>query len=164
MPIYRTEGTLTGFIQTKNIGLAQDYLTQDNMTKYLDEPLQGVVEHIQWHLHGDGHKYYVEAFVNRELTDDELKQLADWTSGQNSDGLGEGFEQQEFAEDEGDEDADCYNCDGSGQVETASVQSGEESEVEDCPTCDGAGYFEAEHGGMISFDWKTNKSTFTRVV
>ena len=34
----------------------------------------------------------------RELTEQELEKLSDWISGQNSDGLGEGFEQQDFAE------------------------------------------------------------------
>lgn len=95
--IYRTSGALTGTIEPENVELAQAYLTEDDMTRYLDEPLRGVVERIQWHLNHDGHTYYVEAIANRDLTDDELAQLAAWVSGQNSDGLGEGFEQQDFA-------------------------------------------------------------------
>lgn len=138
MPIYKTSGTLTGTIEPDNIVMAQDYLQNDDMTQYLDPNLQEVVERIQWTLNIDGHTWFVEAFATRELTEVELKQMSDWVSGQNSDGLGEGFEQQEFAEIRGDRDCGCpwYT------------------------TC-GCGSF--EDGGMISFDWQTNDCTFERI-
>lgn len=99
MPIYQTSGTLTGSIDTEEkVAQAQDYLQNDDMTQYLDEPLSDVIERIKWYLNNDGHTWYVEAISARVLSDQELKQLSDWVSGQNSDGLGEGFEQQDFAE------------------------------------------------------------------
>lgn len=112
--IYRTEGVLTGTIERENLAEAQAYLTEDDMTQFLDEPLKSAVALIRWNLNSDGNSYYVEAICHRELDDAELKQLADWTSGQNSDGLGEGFEQQDFAWDRGDSyDDDEYDEDGS---------------------------------------------------
>jgi hypothetical protein len=128
--IYRTKGVLTGTIESENVAAAQDYLTNDDMTQYLDQPLRDAVALVRWNLNSDGHTYYVEAICHRELNDDELKELAEWTSGQNSDGLGEGFEQQDFAwVDDSYDDDDEY-----------------------------------ESGSMVSFDWKTNDSTYERVV
>lgn len=98
MPIYKTSGTLTGTIEPGNVSLAQEYLQSDDMTQFLDEPLKAKVERIQWHLNADGETWYVEAFTPAPLSPVELDLLALWVSGQNSDGLGEGFEQQEFAE------------------------------------------------------------------
>lgn len=133
MPIYQSTGQLTDAIPHEHVEAAQAYLAQDDMTQYVDESIAGAVERVEWRLHHNGRDYTVEAVTSRELTDDELRVLAEWTSGQNSDGLGECFEQQDFAWVEGpdpdeDEDEDYY-----------------------------------EDGHMVSFDWKTNKSTFTRV-
>ena len=125
MPIYQSTGCLTGTVS--DVAAAQNYLLRDDMTKYLDPPLSEAIERIQWNLYSNGHDYVVEAIASRELSPDELKQLATWVSGQNSDGLGEGFEQQDFAE--------LYYGD-----------------------------FEDEDWEMVSFDWQTNDSTFTRVV
>ena len=140
MPLYRTTGKLTGTIERENVGLAQGYLAEDSMAQYLDPPLEGVVEVLTWTLDGNGRDYKVEAFTTRELTEAELKQLASEVSGQNSDGLGEGFEQQAFAEIDAGDCGDCDSCENG-------YSCGEDS-----------------YGGMISFDWKTNDSTFTRVV
>lgn len=158
MPIYKTSGQLTGTILPENIEAAQRYLTFDHdgtpidMAQYLDEPLASVVESLDWFLSVNGRDYSVTAFTKRELAEDELAKLGEEVSGQNSDGLGEGFEQQEFAEDEGEDEVECLNCGGSGELND-----------ETCVSCDGAGYFEAERGNMISFDWNTNKSEFVRV-
>jgi len=133
MPIYENKGTLTGTIEPENVSEAQRYLqfnhdlTPADMEQYLDPPLKGVIDSLMWHLDHDGHHYRVVAFANRELSDAELEQLAGEVSGQNSDGLGEGFEQQGFAE------------------------TGEEWDEDE------------ETSTMISFDWKTNDSKFTRV-
>lgn len=135
---YRAEGVLTSSIAEENLSAAQEYLQSDNMTQYLDEDLAPVIAFIQWRLHADGHAWSVDAHAIRELTDVELKSLADWVSGQNSDGLGEGFEQQEFAELRED-CGDCWNCENGYSCE------------------DESGY------GMISFDWKTNPCTFAQV-
>lgn len=142
MPIYKTQGTLTGTIEAENVGLAQAYLTQDDMTPYVhkhsDVPQPQDIEHIEWKLDGDGHKWEVTVFATRELSEPQLKELSSWVSGQNSDGLGEGFEQQEFAEGE------CGDCEGC--IDAARGWGG---------TCD--------EGSMISFDWETNDCAFTRV-
>ena len=133
--LYRTSGTLTGTIERNNVGLAQAYLTHDDMTQYLDDSIAPVIAHIQWNLLADGHNYNITAVAIRELTKDEQRVLSEWCSGQNSDGLGEGFEQQEFAE------TSCEGCD-------------------DCSEWDGC-----ESGwSMISFDWETNKLPWTLIV
>lgn len=155
--IYETKGTLTGTIAPENVSRAQEYLTEDDMTQYLDDELKGVVLFQQWQLGADGHHYTVIAVTSRELAEDELKLLADNTSGQNSDGLGESFEQQDFAEthDEGEED--CDDCEGGGYIIS------DEGLSAGCERCDGQGFFERENYGMISFDWQTNDSTYTLV-
>jgi L-rhamnose isomerase len=138
MGIYRSKGTLTGVIeQGENLRLAQEYLQSDDMTQYLEGDLKVAVERIQWYLDVDGHSYYVEAITRVPLSAEQLKELASWVSGQNSDGLGEGFEQQPFAEKHDGECGECYACESN----------------EPC---------ENDYTGMISFDWKTNKSEFTQ--
>ncbi len=44
---------------------------------------------------------YVDVVLNAPLNDSEVEEIKDWISGQNSDGLGEGFEQREIETDEG---------------------------------------------------------------
>ncbi len=145
MPVYRTQGKLTHPIAAENVPAAQRYLELDhddkpnNMHQYLDAPLEGVIELLEWRLDGNGHDYVVTAFASRELSDDELKQLASEVSGQNSDGLGEGFEQQDFAE-----------WGTGGDVPWYSRENPYDDEVN-------------EESGMCSFDWETNDSTFVRV-
>ncbi len=153
--IYTTSGHLTNAIESADdIALAQTYLTADDMTQYLDESLEGVVARIRWELSTNGEDYKVEAICVRELTDDEQRVLSEWVSGQNSDGLGEGFEQQDFAEIKNDAEQDCPNCDGSGCNEDDS----------ECDRCDGHGYFDTEQYAMCSFDWMTNKLPWTRTL
>lgn len=83
---------------------AQRYLRADNMWKYLPERLKNKISAIEWKLEEESFGVIL-AFCNAELTKNELAELSDWVKGQNSDGLGEGFEQQDFAmHDEGD----CY--------------------------------------------------------
>ena len=161
MPLYRTSGVLTGTIEAENVAQAQAYLTDDDMTQYLDKEC-GPIEHIEWKLEADGHNWSVTAYTQRELTDDELKALSSWISGQNSDGLGESFEQQDFAWDqEPAEEQDCSYCHGRGTV-TEFVD--EELTEKDCEECDGSGYFEEQDDGrMISFDWETNDCSLERV-
>lgn len=163
MPAYRTTGHLTGHIETENVAAAQHYLlfygdTPINMQQYLDPPLKGVVELLEWTLHADGYNYHVTAIANRELTDAELKQLSSEVSGQNSDGLGEGFEQQPFAELGGEEEVACEECSGNGDL-----FDDETEEYSHCENCDGNGYFNEDNYGMISFDWQDNILTFERI-
>lgn len=135
--IYR--GTLTGTVN--DVAAAQKYLTEDNMTRYLPaEQLLSVV-HIWWNLHADGHTYNVNAISMRELTDEEIDQLTDWVKGQNSDGLGEGFEQQPFADlSQEQEDPEWW----------------EDVDEHEPDICD---YEEM----MASFDWQTNETKFALV-
>lgn len=142
--IYVTKGQLTnGGISADRVADAQAYLTHDyngdprNMQQYLDAPLREAVVLLRWRLESNGLDWSVEAICNRELTDAELKQLGDEVSGQNSDGLGEGFEQQPFAE--GEREDDGYYDDNDEWVE-------EDDFV------------------MVSFDWQTNDHVFTRIV
>lgn len=155
MPIYRTKGVLTGTIEPDNVAKADNYLREFDMTEFLDENC-GPIEHIEWKLGPDGHQWNVTAFTRAPLTPDELKQLSEWVSGQNSDGLGESFEQQDFAElDNEDEETDCSQCDGSGVF-------GDDDEL-DCTRCGGDGVVYHESFGMISFDWEKNLCTFERI-
>lgn len=95
---YRAAGSLTEPVS--DIRAANEYLKRDDMTeyvKYSDLPHPEVVHHIEWSLVTEGH-WEVTVITDRALTDEESEKLSEWISGQNSDGLGEGFEQQAFAE------------------------------------------------------------------
>jgi hypothetical protein len=162
MPIYRTKGTLTGTIEPENVTAAQAYLTQYDMTQFLDRPLSDAIEHIEWKLEGDGHSWSVTAFATRQLVTAELEQLASWVSGQNSDGLGESFEQQSFAETENEDEVDCADCVGSGSVDSYDDEA-YTGEQETCDRCGGDGVLYHESWGMISFDWQKNDCVFERV-
>lgn len=96
---YRTEfGFKDGAsLRSDSVEEAAKYLHDDDMTQYIPDELKGVVTFVQWTL-DDVDKVHVDVYSNRELTDDERKSMTGWIEGQNSDGLGEGFEQQKFAE------------------------------------------------------------------
>lgn len=132
---YRYHGTLTGTVN--DVAAAQKYLTEDNMTQYLD--ICPSVVYIYWNLHSDGHTYDVTAISMRELTENEITELTEWVQGQHSDGLGEGFEQQPFAETPEDE-----------------PEWWEDADEHDPDLCD---YEET----MVSFDWRTNETKFALV-
>lgn len=113
--MYRTRGKLTNPVT--DLSLARAYLEQDDMTKYVGTwgdtvAIKDVVFDINWGLE-DEETWQVTVVTTRPLTDAESAALSEWISGQNSDGLGEGFEQQPFAEtfdrDQwGDIDEDSY--------------------------------------------------------
>lgn len=105
LAIYEIKGTLTGTIEPENVAAAQEYLKgprdDQDMTPYLhmwEEWAIEAIPHLEWKLEGDGFNWSVRIYATRELTDDEQRVVSEWVSGQNSDGLGEGFEQQDFAE------------------------------------------------------------------
>lgn len=136
---YLYSGTLTGTVN--DVAKAQAFLTDMDMTQFLHEVAPPVV-HIRWDLKEDGHTYEVHAVATQELTAKEIADLTDWVKGQNSDGLGEGFEQQDFAdctpdEPEYDPYDDAYEVDASD---------------------------EDDEWRMVSFDWRSNDSTFVAVV
>ena len=83
--------------EVNDFDAAQEYLTSDDMAQYLPKELQDVVTSVDWTL-DDESSGHVSVKTTRDLTDSEKTQLQGWIDGQNSDGLGEGFEQQKFAE------------------------------------------------------------------
>ena len=98
---------------------AREYLLEDDMTKYLIDSLRGdnvneeeimKIKNIKWILQ-DTQSGYILLTTTDVLPNNILSMISEWVSGQNSDGLGEGFEQQDFAEyDSGDYyDEDNYD-------------------------------------------------------
>ena len=146
MAVYRTKGVLTGYIASENVSKAQAYLKEDAMVEYVaaNTELTDALEWISWDLDSDGHHWTVTAVTSRVLDDDELKRLSEEVSGQNSDGLGESFEQQDFAWETNDDD----ECDGRDDCEGG---------------CEGWGCSNENDGRMISFDWEKNDCSFERV-
>lgn len=131
---YETEFNLAAPVN--DINAAQEYLLEDDMTKYLTQGIKreasrdkvddfsDVIISIKWLLY-DAQSGVIRLQSSRPLNQNELDFVSDWISGQNSDGLGEGFEQQDFAwmpYDDDDDDDEYYSDDGE----------------------------------MASFDWKTN--------
>lgn len=127
---YRTGGKLTNPVN--DLDAARQYLRSDDMTEYVGYAGDGMdllVHHIEWDLLND-QEWEVRVTTTRRLTQEESTSLSEWISGQNSDGLGEGFEQQAFA--------DCWPRDRWGNID---------EDVED-----------PEDGGwMASFDWQENR-------
>lgn len=117
MARYATEFHLTNPVNDLNA--AREYLQVDNMAEYLSDDLRDLglkrlkpsdILNLEWDLQDEDYGLiYLDTAI--ELTDDELDVISDWVRGQNSDGLGEGFEQQPFAEIryEGDEDEYGYS-------------------------------------------------------
>jgi hypothetical protein len=97
MITYQTSGVLTEPVSNFDVDIAQAYLSEHDMADFLPERLINVVVSVEWRLTGTS-AWTVTAQSNVRLTSAELEALASWVSGQNSDGLGEGFEQQAFAE------------------------------------------------------------------
>ena len=81
------------------------YLDRDtkNMTEYYDSAGEEKVLLADWKIERVGGELFgkVDVRLTEPLTEMETASLKDWISGQNSDGLGEGFEQQEIRTDEG---------------------------------------------------------------
>jgi len=69
---------------------------QDNFVDYLDEEFKNKLNHgYMWFKNDKGKlKTITEYEANEELTEEELEKLVDYTQGQWSDGIGEGFEQE----------------------------------------------------------------------
>lgn len=81
-----------------DIDAADEYLQDDVMLDYFDEgPLKDKLASIEWYMKSD-YQGNVIVTSKEELTRDELDEVSRFISGQNSDGLGEGFSQQDFAE------------------------------------------------------------------
>ena len=123
--VYKTKFNLTNPVN--DFDAAQEYLSDDDMSEYLKDDISGYdkakcealglhasdIISIDWVLTSDQDGEIILT-TNKELSPQELAHISSWVSGQNSDGLGEGFEQQAFAEiydeDEyGDPDPDSYD-------------------------------------------------------
>lgn len=141
---YRTKFNLEAPVL--DMEAAQEYLSEDSMAEYLREDLDDSCDYftipmshlrdkvisLEWHLE-DSDSGYIELCTKTEFTPGELAQISEWVSGQNSDGLGEGFEQQDFA-----------NYENSGWC-------GNRYDEDDCE----------DMWVMASFDWETNKYIFS---
>jgi hypothetical protein len=107
--LYRTYFDLSDNIPDEHWMEARKYLDEDNMANYLPDELSEKIILIQYDLITNN-KGFINIISNVLLTQEELIALKDELDGQNSDGLGEGFEQQEFAELHNSEDEDDYTC------------------------------------------------------
>lgn len=118
---YETEFNLS--VPVNDIDAAQEYLIKYDMTKYLTQRIKreanrdkidnfsDAIVSIKWLLY-DEQSGVIRLQSSRLLNQDELDFVSSWILGQNSDGLGEGFEQQEFAwmpYDDDDDDDDYYD-------------------------------------------------------
>lgn len=124
-----------------DVSAAQEYLSKDDMTKYLksdsriNDSTKEKISKITWILRDDQYGY-IELETTDEMLDLELSNISNWVSGQNSDGMGEGFEQQDFAN---------YQLENGWGYD--------EDEYDDYN----------EDWVMASFDWRTNDYKFELV-
>ena len=107
--LYRTYFDLSDSIPDEHWMEARKYLDEDNMANYLPDELSEKIILIQYDLITNN-RGCINIISNALLTQEELIALKDELDGQNSDGLGEGFEQQEFAELHNSEDEGDYTC------------------------------------------------------
>lgn len=78
---------------------------EDEFVEYYDGKIKGLVEgYTHFELNEDSKQFFAvcEYTSKRELSEQELLELGEYTQGQWSDGIGEGFEQYPCAE--------LYNC------------------------------------------------------
>lgn len=141
MYIYRTYFNLV--CPVIDVDAAKQFLLRENMTNYLksDSRTSKIAQdiiNITWILK-DEDSGYIELESNNEIQESDLDTISNWVSGQNSDGLGESFEQQDFA---------CY-C----SHDTPRYWEYDE-EWEAMAPVDDRDWF------MASFDWQTNDYKF----
>lgn len=105
--LYKTNFKLSAPIKEEDFEEAFNYLIEDNMADYVDDELKNSLISMHYVLTQlNGGIIYIIA--KRELTEKELEILKQNLEGQNSDGLGEGFCSQDFAEYETDDEE--YEC------------------------------------------------------
>lgn len=89
------------------------YMDRDtnNMAEYYDGSGKEKVLLADWDLEYLNGRLYgkVEVRLTEPMTDSEREQLKDWICGQNSDGSGEGFEQQDIPTEDGDLNVSFWN-------------------------------------------------------
>ena len=76
---------------------------EDMATYFRDTPLKVKIESMKWGFESVNNSLWgvVDVALNSEITQEEDEEIKDYITGQNSDGLGEGFEQQDISVDEG---------------------------------------------------------------
>lgn len=87
------------------LGLLDGIECEDDFVEYMDEPLSSKLESGKMEFKFEDDKLYtITTYVSKEeLTEEELEELGDYTQGQWSDGIGEGFEQYSCTTISGDE-------------------------------------------------------------
>lgn len=95
---YAVYGRFTAKIRDRKA--AKAYLRKQDMRAYLDDTLREKITDISWTITSRS-RYEVEIEANQVLTSEDKRELSDWIHGQHSDGMGEGFEQQDFGYDLG---------------------------------------------------------------
>ena len=99
--LYKTDFKLSAPIKEEDFESAFDYLVEDEMANYVDDEVKTSLISMRYVLTQlDRGAVFIVA--KRELTEKELAILKQEIEGQNSDGLGEGFCSQDFAEHETD--------------------------------------------------------------
>ena len=87
-------------------GIADEQARELRMGEYVGEHagIAGKVIFAEWDVEEINGTLYgrIDCYLSEELGEDEIDRLKDAITGQNSDGLGEGFEQREIYIDEGD--------------------------------------------------------------
>ena len=78
---------------------------QDNFSEYYDGEIPIKGGYMDFRFEGGKLWTYTEYTSPRLLTSEELNEIADYTQGQWSDGIGEGFEQEPCLYDDDDNDA-----------------------------------------------------------
>ena len=132
---YRTRGSLAHPVS--DLKAAREFLRREELgmeVHIYPAEAKPNVHSVTWDLTSES-EWEVTLVADCQLPPEQLALLSEWISGQNSDGLGEGFEQQPFAE-----------------------HDLEEEEYED----DDGDYLDARII-MSSFDWQTNPCTLTAV-
>lgn len=108
---YKIEEALEAY-QTRDICMAQ-YVGNHSGLKDKLSFVEWNVEEVRGTLYGR-----IDCHITQELTPEEIESLRDAVCGQNSDGFGEGFEQQEIEIDEGDLYVSFWNCGDNYFLET----------------------------------------------
>ena len=95
---YKTDFKLSAPISSDNFETSFNYLVEDNMVDYIDEDeIRESLISIRYVL-SKLDKGIIFIIARRELTEQELEIIKQNLEDQNSDGLGEGFSSQDFAE------------------------------------------------------------------
>ena len=104
--MYKIRITGEAKTDTADLGACDGIDCQDCFTDYIDDNFDGAISGGYMHFEIiDGVLTTVTEYEStRELTKTEVKELEEYTQGQWSDGIGEGFEQQECGYDKNDDD------------------------------------------------------------